>query len=206
MRKTLLTIIAVAALVFSASAQQKGEQYVGLNLDYNTGTSSLLVNINNRYDDKSTSRAGDNLGAGIDYGYFVANNLLLKAHIGYGYEKQGLDISHSLNIAPGLAYYVKIANGFYYTPNISVAYAMSSTKQTDDSYLTLNGFGVELQPFAVEFRPTKRFAMNISLASLQYVYLMGKIDTGDLLDATIDINGFSFDLLANAQIGFKLYF
>ena len=206
MRKTLLTIIAVAALAFSASAQQKGEQYVGLNLDYNTGTSSLLVNINNRYDDKSTSRAGDNLGAGIDYGYFVANNLLLKAHIGYGYEKQGIDISHSLNIAPGLAYYVKIANGFYYTPNISVAYAMSSTKQTDDSYFTLNGFGVELQPFAVEFRPIKRFAMNISLASLPYVYLMGKIDTGDLLDATIDVNGFSFDLLANAQIGFKLYF
>lgn len=59
---------------------------------------------------------------------------------------------------------------------------------------------------AVEFRPAKRFAMTVSLASLQFVYLTGKLNAGEQLSTTVDTSGIAFSLLANAQVGFKLYF
>ena len=38
------------------------------------------------------------------------------------------------------------------------------------------GLEAELQPLAVEFRPTKKFAMSVSLCSLQGVAMDGKYD------------------------------
>lgn len=210
MKRVILSIVAILAMAFSASAQQKGEQYVGLNLGYETGKSTVEFHANSIYDihwnEKVTERSGDDVGFGLEYGYFVANNLLVKAHVGYGFEKLDEDISHSFNITPGLAYYVRLANHFYYTPNLLVGYGLSSTKQTNDSYLTLHGLVAEVQPLAVEFRPAKRFAMTVSLASLQFVYLSGKLDAGEQLSTTVDTSGVAFSLLANAQVGFKLYF
>lgn len=209
MRKILLSIVAIVAVAFSASAQQKGESYFGINLDYDTSKTWSKVTVHSAYvDDKDFEEVlpgGDNFGMGLEYGIFVADNLLLKAHIGYGFDKAGDDISHSLNITPGLAYYVRLAHGFYYTPNISVGYGMSMTKQSDNSYLAANGLVAEFQPLAVEFRPTERFAMTVSLSSLQYVFLT--TDT-ELLGtpASMDVSALSFSLLKNAQVGFKFYF
>jgi hypothetical protein len=68
------------------------------------------------------------------------------------------------------------------------------------------GFVSELKPFAVEFRPTQRFAMSVSLCSLQYVYLAGNVDLMQGAGVKIDQNTLTFNLLANAEVGFKLYF
>ena len=207
MRKILLSIVAIAAVAFSVSAQQKGESYFGVNLGYETAKGWSKVTVHSAYIDniEEVSLGGDDFGFGLEYGYFVANNLLLKAHIGYGFDKAGEDISHSLNITPGLAYYVRLAKGFYYTPNISLGYGMSMTKQSDNSYLAANGLVAELQPLAVEFRPTSRFAMTVSLASVQYAFLSSETEMLNT-PVSMDVQGLSFSLLTNAQVGFKLYF
>ena len=119
--------------------------------------------------------------------------------------------SHSLTISPGIAYYVRLAPNFYYTPNLSVGFAFgvndSGTLGKDSESMSLFGLGGELQPLAVEFRPTKKFAMSVSLCSLQGAAMEGTYNHDDL-DRPIDMSGMnvSFDLLANAQVGFKLYF
>ena len=119
--------------------------------------------------------------------------------------------SHSLTISPGIAYYVRLAPNFYYTPNLSVGFAFgvndSGTLGKDSESMSLFGLGGELQPLAVEFRPTKKFAMSVSLCSLQGAAMEGIYNRDDL-DRPIDMSGMnvSFDLLANAQVGFKLYF
>lgn len=207
MRKILLSLVAIAAVAISASAQQKGESYFGVNLGYETAKGWSKVTVHSAYIDdiEEVTLGGDDFGFGLEYGYFVANNLLLKAHIGYGFDKLGEEISHSLNITPGLAYYVRLAKGFYYTPNISIGYGMSMNKQSDNSYLAANGFVAELQPLAVEFRPTERFAMTVSLASLQYAFLTSETEMLNT-PVSMDVQGLSFSLLTNAQVGFKLYF
>lgn len=211
MKRVILSIIAVVAVALSASAQQKGDNYVGANIGYGTGKTFTTLTTT-MGDDKITNKdsylGGDSFRIGFEYGYFIADNLLLKANIGYGFDKLGSEIDHSLTVMPGIAYYVKLADKFYYTPNLSLGYVMGSSHIADEEAYTMHGFGAELQPLAVEFRPTKRFAMTVSLASLQYVVLSKTEKYEEYIDAkaTVTSSGISFDMLKNAQVGFKLYF
>ena len=59
---------------------------------------------------------------------------------------------------------------------------------------------------AVEFRPTKKFAMSVSLCSLQGVSMEGRLDVEGSSGVDMSGMGVSFDFIANAQVGFKLYF
>lgn len=207
MKRTLLTLIAIVAVAFSASAQNQGEQTLGFNLGYNTSKITAKIQVNDRQSDPVTVLGGDNLGVGVEYGYFVIDNLRIGGRIDYGYTANG-DKTHSLSITPNIAYYVRLADRFYYTPNFSIGFGLGTTEYSDESF-TMCGLATELQPLAVEFRPTERFAMSVSLCSLQYAFL-SDTNTNKVLsqEITTKVSGstFNFDLLANAQIGFKLYF
>ena len=197
-------------MVFSASAQQKGEQTLGFNLGYNTGKTTTKLQVNDQQSDKMSILGGDNLSVGVEYGYFVANNLRIGGQIGYGYTANESK-THSLTIMPNVAYYVRLADNFYYTPNLSLGFGLGTNSKNEyaDESFTMCGFATEFQPLAVEFRPTKKFAMSVSLCSLQYAFLADS-DTEEILNQQITTkvssNAFNFNLLANAQIGFKLYF
>ncbi len=210
MKRTLLTLAAIIGIAFSAAAQQKGDQTLGFNLGYNTGKTSTTVQVNDKQSDAITTLGGDNLSVGVEYGYFVANSLRIGGQIGYGYTANGSK-THSLTIMPNIAYYVRLADNFYYTPNFSIGFGLGTTgkdEYTDESF-TMCGLATELQPLAVEFRPTEKFAMSVSLCSLQYVFLAHS-ESDEIFNQQITTkvksNAFNFDLLANAQIGFKLYF
>ena len=210
MKRTLLTLVAIVAVALSASAQQQGEQTLGFNLGYNTGKTTTKIQVNDQKSNDATVPGGDNLSVGLEYGYFVIDNLRIGGRIDYGYTANG-DKSHSLSIMPNVAYYVRLAADFYYTPNFSIGFGLGTTgksEYTDESF-TMCGLATELQPLAVEFRPTERFAMSVSLCSLQYAYL-AESDSKTVLnqEITTKVSGsaFNFNLLANAQIGFKLYF
>ena len=103
-----------------------------------------------------------------------------------------------------------MADNFYYTPNLNVGFACgvtsSGTLGRDWESMTMYGLGAELQPLAVEFRPTKKFAMSVSLCSLHGVAMEGKYDFEGGNDINMSGMSLTFDLIANAQIGFKLYF
>lgn len=210
MKRTLLTIVAIVAMALSASAQQKGEQTLGFNLNYSTGKSTTKVQINDEQSNAATILGGDNLGVGIEYGYFIANNLRVGGQISYGYTADDSK-THSLIIMPNIAYYVRLTDNFYYTPNFSIGFGLGTTGTNDytNENFTMCGLATELQPLAVEFRPTQKFAMTVSLCSLQYVFLTDS-NSSEILNTQITTkvssNAFNFSLLANAQIGFKLYF
>lgn len=210
MKRTLLTLVAIIAVAFSTSAQQQGEQTLGFNLGYNTGKTTTKIQVNDQQSDPMTVLGGDNLGVGVEYGYFVADNLRIGGRIDYGYTANG-DKTHSLSIMPNIAYYVRLADNFYYTPNFSIGFGLGTTGKSEysDESFTMCGLATELQPLAVEFRPTERFAMSVSLCSLQYAFLSNTdSETVFNKEITTKVSGssFNFNLLANAQIGFKLYF
>ena len=212
MKRALFTFIAIVAVTFSASAQQKGEQTLGFNLSYNTGKTTTKMQINNELSESVSILGGDNLSVGIEYGYFAADKLRVGFQIGYGYTANADDAkSHALTIMPNVAYYVRLAENFYYTPNFSIGFGLGIIQNNDYSgdNFTMCGFATELQPFAVEFRPTKRFAMSVSLCSLQYALLTGSNSEeifNTKITTKVNTNTFNFDMLANAQVGFKLYF
>ena len=217
MKRILTTLVAVIAVCFCASAQQKGEQSLGAYLGYDTGVTGYKIYLGHLgiFPNKQEIKVkeGHNVVAALEYSYFVANNLRLSATVGYGLQAnpETPSVAHSLTISPGIAYYVRLAPNFYYTPNLSVGFACgvndSGTLGKDSESMSLFGLGGELQPLAVEFRPTKKFAMSVSLCSLQGAAMEGTYNH-DYLDRPIDMSGMnvSFDLLANAQVGFKLYF
>ena len=123
---------------------------------------------------------GYNLAAALEYSYFVCDNLRISANVAYGFQgnPETPSSTHSITIAPGIAYYGRLADNFYYTPNLNVGFACgvtgSGTLGRDWESMTMYGLGAELQPLAVEFRPTKKFAMSGSLCSRQGVAMEGK--------------------------------
>ena len=217
MKRILTTLVAVIAVCFCASAQQKGEQSLGAYFGYDTGVTGYKIYLGHLgiFPNKQEIKVkeGHNIVAALEYSYFVANNLRLSATVGYGLQAnpETPSVAHSLTISPGIAYYVRLAPNFYYTPNLSVGFACgvndSGTLGKDSESMSLFGLGGELQPLAVEFRPTKKFAMSVSLCSLQGAAMEGTYNHDDL-HRPINMSGMNvtFDLLANAQVGFKLYF
>ena len=219
MKRVLISIMALVALCFTAAAQQKGEQSLGLHLGYDTGVTGYKFYLEGIGIFHSTQeikvKDGHNIAAALEYSYFVCDNLRLSANVAYGFQgnPDTPSSAHSLTIAPGIAYYVRLAPNFYYTPNLNVGFACGITDTgslgKDLESISLFGLGGELQPLAVEFRPTKRFAISVSLCSLQGAAMEGSYSHNDInIDKPIDMSGMSltFDLITNAQVGFKLYF
>ena len=219
MKRVLISIMALVAICFTAAAQQKGEQSLGLHLGYDTGVTGYKFYLEGIGIFHSTQeikvKDGHNIAAALEYSYFVCDNLRLSANVAYGFQgnPDTPSSAHSLTIAPGIAYYVRLAPNFYYTPNLNVGFACgvtdTGTLGKDLESISLFGLGGELQPLAVEFRPTKRFAISVSLCSLQGAAMEGSYSHNDInIDKPIDMSGMSltFDLITNAQVGFKLYF
>ena len=212
MKRILISIMALVALCFTATAQQKGEQSLGLHLGYDTSVTGYKFPAFIGSPQKIITNNGHNLAAGIEYSYFVANNLRISASFAYSLQAdtETTNYGHSITIAPGIAYYVRLADGFYYTPNLSAGFACGITNNGKSAphpeSIKLYGLGAELQPLAVEFRPTKKFAMSVSLCSLQGVSMEGRLDVEDSSGVDMSGMGVSFDFIANAQVGFKLYF
>ena len=131
MKKTLLSIVLMLAGCLCASAQfEQGKKYIG----------ASLSNI-----DLSYNKARDfNFGMNLNGGYFLDDEFLVKADLGYAYESK----THAFNAAAGARYYfvataslsvlVENCNGAtimvkrttarpYYTPLLNWAMPFSST-------------------------------------------------------------------------------
>ena len=212
MKRILISIASLAALCFTAAAQQKGEQSLGLHLGYDTGVTGYKFYVFGMGTQETKTNNGYNLASALEYSYFVCDNLRISATVAYGFQgnPETPSSTHSITIAPGIAYYVRLADNFYYTPNLNVGFACgvtgSGTLGRDWESMTMYGLGAELQPLAVEFRPTKKFAMSVSLCSLQCVAMEGKYDFAGGNGINMSGMGVRFDLISNAQVGFKLYF
>lgn len=176
MRRFLSLVVAALFLTIgTAAAQEKGEMYIGGNLGLGISASS--------YD---TSSFSSNFGISIspEFGYFAAKKFRVGAAIGYSYSS---DV-HTFLVSPNVAYYITLADKLYYTPEISLHAGLGSS-----GGYTAGAVGVGVNLFKLEFRPTHRFAMAVSLIDFSYVYMSR-------------MNSLSFNLLGSSSVSLRYYF
>lgn len=110
-------------------------------------------------------------------------------------------------VVPDLAYYLKIRDGFFFTPQVTVFGTVGSVKvETADIYVSKDvvGYGVELAPGAFEFRPTPHFAFSVRFLTLGYSFTnIKKVGQNDY-DIKTDV--VTYNLAIQPSIGLRYYF
>lgn len=101
-----------------------------------TPAGDYTVNVDTKSKEKTPSSTM--VSAGAEFGWFFADNWKLGVNIQYAldsnpYEKNnGKWLRQNTNLVfagPQLAYYLKISDGFYYTPQIAAFGLLGTTKQ-----------------------------------------------------------------------------
>lgn len=183
MKKLLFCALIAFASCQLATAQERGDMYVGGIIGVSTSSISS----------EGSSVTTTNFSMAPEFGYFVADRLRISGSLNYGLSSSDGFTTHTLVIGPSIAYYVKLCNNFYYTPEFGLGFAYGSTEG-------ISGTGVALgfQFGAFEFRPTSHWGLSCNLLSLDYTYLS--------YDRDISSSGIGFQLGISPTIGLKYYF
>ena len=188
MKKILVTLICAFATLGVASAQQKGEIYVGGDFGVGVNNTSMAI--------KDFGKLGSSTN--VDFtiqpkvGFFVADNLMLGFGLGYSLDSVEDTTNHAFTIGPSLSYYIPLCEKLYYTPTLDLAFCYAAT---DDNGVP--GFGIGVTLFGMEYRPSKKIGISGNLLSFNYT-LLAKNGTR--------INTVDFGLTINPTIGVKFYF
>lgn len=214
MKKYLLSLMALccSAVLF---AQEKGEMYLGGTLDLSVGTQKTILSSG------SISESADNpmttsFGLGVEYAYFAAKNFRLALSVSYGMSSQPTDKvgnkwyrtnTNLFSINPNIAYYVKIVDKFYYTPEIGVSFGFGNIKSplTETSTYTspYSTWDIYANLIAFEYRVSPHFAMGCGYGYMGYG--SAKVTDADNKNNNIKNNTFKFDL-GTAGIYARYYF
>lgn len=172
------------------------------------------VNVDTKSKEKTPSSTM--VSAGAEFGWFFADNWKLGVNIQYAldsnpYEKNnGKWLRQNTNLVfagPQLAYYLRICDGFFYTPQIA-AFGLLGTTKTEAQRISeikdVFGYGFELAPGAFEFRPTSHFAFSVSFLSLGYTHT--KMKANGQYDHDIKTDTITYDLAIQPSIGLRYYF
>lgn len=182
MKKLLLCAMALTLSATTLFGQNKGDLYVGGMIG--VATSSISI--------EGASATQTTFSLTPEVGYFVCDNLRLAGSLGYQLSSSNGLTTHALTIGPSLAYYVRLCDRFYYTPELAVGFAFASTEGA-----TGYGVGLGLALGAFEFQPSSRWGISLSLVSLNYSYISS---------SGIGISGVDFQLGIKPSIGLKYYF
>ncbi|SEQ89346.1 outer membrane beta-barrel protein [Pedobacter rhizosphaerae] len=164
MKKLLLSLVAVAGLVYSANAQtEKGKFMLGGNVGFN----STKVD--------GAPKADINFSVIPSVGYFVGNNFAVGTGVGYTYEKSvsGRTQEGAFEVAPFGRYYVNLTDQFKFFGQLSVPLAFGTQKAVDANgdtgakLGTTTSIGVNVAP-GFAFFPTKRIGIEVSVNGLGY--------------------------------------
>lgn len=182
MKRVIFVLMAVLALsATSASAQMKGDKFVGG--DFGLGVTSTIV-----LEDGATAVE---FGIQPNVGFFVADNFMLGFSLGYAVQG-GEGAIHTLILGPKISYYVPLCDKLYYTPSLDVLFCYAAS----DGY-GFPGFGLGLNIFGIEYRPTQRIGLSASLLSFDYVLLSRD---------GLSVHTMSLGLSINPKVGVKFYF
>lgn len=168
--KKLTMYLCLAGALFAAadlSAQKKGDLSLNGSAGFQSGASSGDDTFS--YGKAFGNEALTTLGLGLDY--FVADNLRLGIRTDYTLKigDQACDFDGQLALGLSAAWYVKLADRFFYTPELSLGRTwIHISGDHDDARHSsrLKGFGAELSLAQFEFRPTRHFGMSVKILSL----------------------------------------
>ena len=156
MKKLLFPALALMLCIPTLSAQSRGDKYVGGIIGITTTSISI--------DGSSASQT--TFGFAPEFGYFASDRLRVGGSIGYQLISSDGETTHGLTAGPSLAYYVRLCDRFYYTPQLAVGFAFASTDGTSGY-----GFDAGLSLGAFEIRPSAHIGLSVSLLTLDYSYL-----------------------------------
>ena len=177
-------IFFVAAILISlaTSAQSKGDHYVAWSLSANGGIQKATVSEKGTSVSQSDSEPLDEayLVSG-ELGVFVKDNIRASLSLGVGLnaspiseENWGWRKNRTLSFAlnPNVAYYKRLADNLYYTPEIGVSFergtVRTQTSMTKAEVTPIWGWNAYVYPIALEFRATERVALGAIIGSLSY--------------------------------------
>lgn len=167
MKKLLLSVTALFAVVLSVSAQtEKGKFILGGTASYQSSKS-----------DADNAKSAENLSIIPNLGYFVAKNIAVGTGVGYNYSKtSGASLvgqNEAIVVRPFGRYYVGLSDQFKFFGQASVPLAFGRTKSVDangDSGAktgTSTSIGVALSP-GFAYYPTKKIAIEFAFNGASY--------------------------------------
>ena len=180
--KKIVIFIVLIILSITVFAQNKGDKYIApcLSVAYgNQSYSSYLFNTTNY----SRVRPCDfSLNPGCEFGYFPINDFRLGIAVGLPFsafpafsynDNWEIDYALGVSVKPNIAYYVRLADRLYYTPEIGFRYELWNWFDYIGSILEFeNGLyqtiSVYANLFDLEFRVNEKLAIGVGLGSLYY--------------------------------------
>lgn len=179
--KRFAVIICFIVLTISAFAQNKFEKYV-----FVTGNAAFgnmkIENSDGYHNAVKTERPFNTyLGLKAGFGFFVAKNFRLELGVGVPYSKEIsskdgdkwlYDKVLGVSICPNMAYFVKLADRFYYTPTIGGNFVFGKEELDVSSYQTekydYRLTGVYMNPVSFQFRVSPKFALGLDVGQVYY--------------------------------------
>ena len=182
--KKLPLLIGLIALSIGAFAQSKGDMYVVTSIDASLGKMSSYEIYNNQPIHFSRQPMNTEVGLEIGFGYFVTNGFRLELGVS-GYidksprEQVSTDwlnnFSRGILLNPNISYYFKLADRFYYTPEVGVSFDFGKYTYEESIYQWLSypyrGFSLYANLLAFQFKVTPRFSLGVVAGDLQYGHL-----------------------------------
>lgn len=173
-RTILLLMLFVSAFSLSVKAQEKGDMYVGGDL----GIEVLSLNVSG----VSESTVGVSIEP--EFGYFVHDKVKVGAQLSYNL----VDGGNIFTVSPSLSYYVRLADKFYYTPQLAIGGGFVAQSGETTGY-----FAMSLSLFAVEFQPAPNWGFAVDLVNLGY-------------NRIYEVNIVNFNLFSSPSVGIRYYF
>ena len=156
------------------------------------------------------------LGLGVEYGYFLVDNLKLSLGLAYPFtstptekdDDKWLSTSVSaFTIIPNISYYFPITEDLFYTPGLEFAIIFGQQKEMLSRNETYNnkttGWGACLSFLSFEYKVSERFGIGLSLGSLNYTTANANIEDYDI---STRVGAFQFDLNTTSSVDAVLYF
>lgn len=232
-KKLFLTTLFTTS-VLCLHAQKKGDFSLGLSagISYTDATALSKTTMSRNTDNNSVYSFG--VSASPEIGYFIVDNLKISLSGGYALQSErkegtygGVEPKMSTGvfaIGPSVSYYVKVARGLYFTPEIGAFYAFGTTKQRDISLVfsgsagdlqnitatvgisdfstELHGFELAANLFALEYKPSDRIGIAVSFGQIEYVSLSGDAQEKNI---SIDSQTIGFRMNTSAVVGLRFY-
>lgn len=181
--KKLLLLFGVVILSLNVFAQNKGDMYVLTSVNASFGQMSSYQIYNNQSTLYAEEPMDTQLGLGLGFGYFVANNFRLELVVsGYSVksprEKTSTvwlnDVNKGVQINPSISYFVKLADRFYYTPEIGAGfdfgkYVYEETVARSTTY-PYRGYSLYANLLAFQFKVSQRFSLGVNAGDVQYTH------------------------------------
>lgn len=182
MKRIFCILLALAACV-SLSAQQRGDKAISAFAGATFSNAPYTI-----------------VQAAVGFDYFVADNFRLSLGVGVPFTSTTIGDNLKQNSVgvyfnPNIAYYVKLADRFYLTPEIGGGYELGSFKQRYASTVLVNGkyngYYIYFTPFQIEFKVNPRFSIGVAIGEFYYENYKYKDSSNQIVDK---VDSFSFTL------------